>query len=151
MYSKILIATDGSASAELALDTAVRLAQEQHSKLQIIHVVDTTLAYAGLEYETYWPDIEKEIRQTGQRILNKAGEKAALGRVDYETRLLEVSDGRVAAKILEEAERWAADLLIIGAHGRGFIDRLLLGSVSDKIIRKGSLPILLIKDKAKNN
>ena len=146
MYQRILIAVDGSDLSNHALREAIALAQNLHAALRIVHVVDeVTLNWEG-EYADM-SEILKSFRDSGQRILEKAQNIAREAGMEHEAKLLEIQTfgHRISDLIVEEAKDWPADLIIVGTHGRRGLHDVLLGSVSDGVARRASVPVLLVR------
>jgi nucleotide-binding universal stress UspA family protein len=146
MYQRILIAVDGSELSNHALREAIALAQNQHAALRIVHVVDeVTLNWEG-EYADM-SEILASFRESGQRILENAQNIAREAGMEHEAKLLEIQTfgHRISDLILEEAKDWPADLIVVGTHGRRGLHAVLLGSVSDGILRRASVPVLLVR------
>ncbi|WP_347251458.1 universal stress protein [Legionella sp.] len=145
-YKKIMVAVDGSTTSDQALQEAVELAQDQKAFLRIIYVVDESIVkYADsfIDFETLWAAFKAE----GQALLKKISHRVKASTIHFDTHLviLKFSEGRLAEKIVSEAEDWQADLLVIGTHGRQGISRFFLGSVAEKVLRIATLPVLLIR------
>ena len=147
MYQRILVAVDGSAPSNRALGEAVRLAGDQGAVLRIAHVVDYGVLLAA------WGDaalldlksLEDALRATGVAILESAVADTRATTVATETVLLETDSSDPARAILAEAERWGADVIAIGTHGRRGLRRLLLGSVAEGVVRASPVPVLLLR------
>ncbi|HLB16507.1 MAG TPA: universal stress protein [Burkholderiales bacterium] len=89
-------------------------------------------------------------RKAGMRILENASVRAVKAGIEPQTKLLEIRTlgalvRRVADAIVEDAERWSADLIVIGTHGRRGLSKLFLGSVAEGVVRISSIPVLLIR------
>ncbi len=149
MYKRILVATDGSKTAALALEEACKLARgAADARLRIVHVVDSPYDYADAWYNALSVDVEavqRAWRRVGQEILEKAGAQAAAAGIPAETGLLETEGRRVSRAVVEEAERWAAEVIVIGSHGRQEPEQLLIGSVAEGVTRTARLPVLLVR------
>jgi nucleotide-binding universal stress UspA family protein len=145
MYQHILVAVDGSEVANRALTEAIQLAKEQKSKLRIIHVAEEYFVdYSGMNID--FAQYEASVREYAQEILNNAQKIAQESQVNSETRLIELKTlGRIEEKVIEEIKNWPADLLVIGTHGRRGLNRLLLGSVAEGVIRVSPIPVLLVR------
>ena len=148
MYRRILVAVDGSKASGLALRQAIQLAKEQQARLRVVHVVDELLLNVETprELKEYWG----AVRKGGERVLEQASAHAAKAGIDSETKLLEIRTmgglvRRIADVVVNEAERWRADLIVIGTHGRRALRRLLLGSVAEGVIRMSAAPVLLVR------
>ena len=147
MYQRILVAVDESKTAVRALTEAAMLAREQHATLRLAHVIDDTFAYTALETPREMADRQAGLRKAGEAILTRAAATARAFSIEAETTLLEVveADNRVYDTIQQEVERWPADLIVIGTHGRRGFRRLLLGSVAEGLVRVTTKPVLLIR------
>ncbi len=154
MYKHILVAVDGSDTANLALQEAITMAREQQATLRLIHVVDETPAYMAIEGEAavapeFFDTVRQGIRDAGRTVLSKCSARAREAGVEAETSMKTI-DGlglRVQDAIEEEAARWPADLIVLGTHGRRGFRRMLLGSVAEGVARIATKPVLLIRGK----
>ena len=144
MYKRILVAFDESAVAERALREALMLAKDGGAAVRVINAVDimfpatTDMVYVDLE--TY----RKDRVAAGQQTVDRAAAIAREAGVSVETAVLEVEGTRFSNAILNEAGTWAAELIVVGTHGRGALIHLLLGSVAERIIRHAPVPVLLV-------
>jgi nucleotide-binding universal stress UspA family protein len=150
MYKHIMVAVDGSDTSMLALQTAIKLTKDQQAHLRIIHVVDENFvnygeAYINLDYDA----LLASFRESGRKVLDSIEEIARQSKITFDSKLIELKpfEGKVAEKIVAEANQWPADILVLGTHGRSGFNRLLLGSVAEGVIRISSTPILLIRGK----
>ena len=141
MYDRILVPTDGSADTERAVEHAAELAVAHGAELHAIYVVNSA-TFAGLPMETSWEGIDDVLREEGESALERVEEVVAEYGVPVATRLLEGSPSR---RIVEYAESEDCDLVVMGTHGRGGIDRLLLGSVAEGVVRASSVPVLTVR------
>lgn len=140
MYDCILVPTDGSPEGEHALEYAFDLARAHDAKIRAIYVANVA-SYGGLPMETAWEGIGDALRSEGQEAVERV-EKLAPADVEVETRVLEGSPSRV---IVDEATPENCDLVVMGTHGRGGIDRLLLGSVAERVVRRAAVPVLTVR------
>lgn len=139
---------DDTKTAHYALERAIQLAKEQKAKLRIVHVVDYINLTAGVE----GVNVERfmdSIKEFGKDLLKRSVEAAAKKGVKAEKKLIESSElmSHIADKILNDATKWRADLIVVGTHGRRGIKRLFWGSVAETIIREASIPILIFRKK----
>lgn len=144
MFSRILVAVDGSPFAESALKYAVDLAKKYGAKLIILHVVlrrfyAVTPSEAGVLATTVYV---KEMESEGKEIINKADAFAKGQGVDYECRLVQ---GVPADEIVKAAQSEKADLIVMGSRGLTAVSAFLLGSVSDKVSHHAKCPTLIVK------
>ncbi|WP_416047484.1 universal stress protein [Cupriavidus basilensis] len=145
MYSKILVAVDGSESATLALAEAVQLAAAMGSELTVVHVIDN----AYLRYEVGYVDMT-DLRagqiEGGRVLLDEAQAQAAAQKVKCKTLMIDepLALGDVSTAIELAAEQMGAELLVVGTHGRRGVRRLLMGSVAEGLVRQCRQPVLLV-------
>jgi nucleotide-binding universal stress UspA family protein len=104
-----------------------------------VYVVNTA-SFANIPMETSWEGVGEMLREAGERALDDA-ERAAEG-VPAERTMLE---GNPAHEIVTYADRAGCDLICMGTHGRGGINRLLLGSVAERVIRAAEVPVLTVR------
>lgn len=145
MFQQILVAVDGSDTANLALKAAAKLAKEQNSKLFIVHVYDET----AFSFTSRYPnavELQRGFIDEGKNILLVAKKTTEQFGINVETVFLESLKG-ISRALAEYAEKLPADIIVIGTHGRRGLDRLLLGSVAEKLVRLSSVPVLLIPSK----
>lgn len=140
MYGSILVAVDGSEGNRVAVDTALKLADEQGSTLTAVSVFDPG-GYVSL-FATTDISNEKEYREKLcasmlEYIRTNAKEKG----VSLETRILV---GDPATKIIEVSDKY--DLIICGTLGRTGLNRLIMGSVAEKIVRLSKCPVLVCRN-----
>jgi nucleotide-binding universal stress UspA family protein len=135
--TKILLATDGSGDAELASTTAVGLARSSSSEL---HVVHTWRTVPSVHFDAL---IRQEMEREAQGILEEQVKKIeGLGGTIASARL---SEGGAAEEIVALAEEIGAGLIAMGSRGRGRIRRLLMGSVSDAVVRHAHYPVIVVR------
>ena len=148
MFKQILVALDGSETANLALDEAMTLAKEGGSIVRSIYVIDAYSFAPQLEFISL-QEVATSIREEASGVLAKAKKKLDAAGVISETKIVEteVSGERIAQAIAKEANSWPADLIVVGTHGRRGFSHFLLGSVAESIVRVASKPVLLIRGK----
>ncbi len=144
MYQKILVPVDGSTTSECALQEAIRLAQQQRAQLELVHVFEDVLYWVDERYINY-AELQETIRASREKILTQAQALVQQAGLTAETKLLEAKSQRIANILVAEAERWQAELIVIGTHGRTGFSRLVLGSVAEGVVRTASMPVLLVR------
>jgi len=146
MYNKILVAVDGSETADRAIAEAAKLAKEQHAKMRLLHVAEELPPYMA---EMPFPlnDYKKLMRRGGDALLAKCAASIKGTGITFDTKYAAIDsfETRTCDVINEEAKSWPADLIVIGTHGRRGVNRLLLGSVAETVIRTASKPVLIIR------
>lgn len=146
MYSKILVAVDGSETSTHALQQAIELARSLSATLRMVHVVDMSWLPIESEMPIEIGDISAARRDIGEKIIAAARETARNRGFEAEAALIETETPveRVAEAIAKEVARWPADLVVLGTHGRRGLQRLMLGSVAEQIARLSPAPVLLV-------
>lgn len=144
MYQRILIPVDGSPTSDRALGEAIALARQQNAQLQLLHVIEE-IHFVDIESFISYAELQETMRNSGNKVLTQAQTAVQQTGMTAETKLLEASGKRVANVIVAEAERWPADLIVIGTHGRTGFSRLLFGSVAEGVVRTAPVPVLLIR------
>jgi nucleotide-binding universal stress UspA family protein len=148
MYQKILVPVDGSATSELGLQEATKLAKLTGARVRLLHVVDVlSLAIAGEGMVGTAGDVLAAVRESGQAILQRAEASVQSAALGVDTVLLDNTAGRVAEIVADEAASWGADLIVLGTHGRRGVGRLILGSDAEQVLRLAPVPVLLVRDK----
>ena len=149
MYSKILVAVDGSETSEHALQQAIELARSLSATLRMVHVMDMGWLPIESEMPIDIGTISAVRRGAGEKVIAAARETARECGYEAEAALIETETPveRVAEAIAKEVSRWPADLVVLGTHGRRGFQRLMLGSVAEQIARLSSAPVLLVPSK----
>jgi nucleotide-binding universal stress UspA family protein len=149
MYSRILVATDGSPTSERAIEQAARLAKDQKAQLRIVHVIEQSrLAFAAAgPVAVDLEGILDALRKSGQAALERGRTIAQQVGIQAETAIVgdDAIDDRVAMVLASEAQRWKADLIVLGTHGRRGINHLLMGSVAEAVARVAPAHVLLVR------
>jgi nucleotide-binding universal stress UspA family protein len=149
MYSRILVALDGSQTASTALDAAIRLALETGAELQPLYVIDIpVLAY---DVPGFDPSIVRDaFVEEGRIICADAQARMTKEGLKGSPRSVEVELGAedIAQCIERVAADWHADLIVMGTHGRRGVSRLMLGSVAERVLRNACRPVLLVPARA---
>jgi len=139
MFNKILVPTDGSEGMARVIETASELADIHGATIHFVYAAHTA-SLSGLPMETSWESVGSMLHEKGEAALEAAESRANAPRT--ETELVEGSPGR---EILAYADEVGADLIVMGTHGRGGIDRLLLGSVAERVVRSADVPVLTVR------
>lgn len=150
MYEKILVPLDGSKVGEAALPYVEELVSKMAPKVKVevtlLQVISSLTHYviAG-EASVQVPYNEREIEQIKEKsrdYLDKTGECLRSKGVVVK---IKVATGNSAEEIIKFAEETKTDLVAMSTHGRSGLSRWAFGSVTDKVLRAGNLPILVIK------
>lgn len=149
MYKRIAVAVDGSDTSIMALNEAVKLAKVMNSTMLLLYVCEEMPAVWNADGMAPFPveEMTKAFIEAGKQLLLQDKASVAASGVEVETRLVEDYKGRIGTVISQEAERWLADLLVVGTHGRKGISHLLMGSVAEGVMRTANMPVLLVRGK----
>jgi nucleotide-binding universal stress UspA family protein len=141
----ILVATDGSRVANAALDEAISLAAETGDAIAVITVWRALQGDFGLAFPStaLLPELLDAEREYAEAALGDAAARAEAAGVRFRTRL---TTGDPAEQICAYAEEVDARLIAIGTRGYGTVASLLLGSVSNAVIRNAPCPVLVVRE-----
>lgn len=144
MLTKLLVAIDGSAQSFKGVDLALELAQKTGSEVMLLEVVPIIPVYGSGERKLRQEIEERDTEMTAEAEadLAKAGEKFNELRIPYKS---EVVIGDPAEEICKAAEKEQISMIIIGTHGRTGINRLLMGSVSSKVVTYAPCSVLVTR------
>jgi nucleotide-binding universal stress UspA family protein len=142
VYKKILVATDGSEHTEKAIRYAVELARLAEAKIYALYVVDTA-AFATIPMDVAWESMYELLHQEGREATGKVAELCAKAGVDVEEKLIE---GHPAEEIMRISEELGVDVIVVGSIGRSGLERFLIGSVADKVMRNSMIPVMVVRN-----
>ncbi|SFR35295.1 universal stress protein [Halogeometricum limi] len=146
MYENILFLTDGSDESLQALNDAVDIASQYDATLHALYVVDTDRSDAGLEDGPMdLTPIFEALRDQGEKAIRRARDAAEDAGVSV---VESVRDAPVVHRAVNDyvAEN-DVDLVVMATHGRRGLDRLLLGSVTERVVRTADVPVLTVRGK----
>lgn len=138
MYDNILLPTDGSEAMDAVIEHARELAAVHDATLHTLYVANTA-ALSDLPMESSWEGVNSALHQQGKRAVQAVEE--AVGDLPIETSVIE---GSPSKEIVSYAEDEDCDVIVMGTHGRSGVDRLLLGSVAERVIRSAKAPVLTV-------
>ncbi len=141
MVRKILVAVDGSEPAGRALARAIEEAKVWSAELHAIYVVESGL-FSSLPMDNTLEIMYSLLQKEGEDILNESREKAEAAGVSLNTH---IRQGHAGSEIIDLAEELAVDLILIGSHGKSEVDRLLLGSVTDYVVRHSGITTTVVR------
>lgn len=145
MYERILVPTDGSDCSMHAADRAFELADAFDAEVHALHVVDDRAAYgdAGMDFDG--TDVLDYLRDAGERAIDRFEQRAADAGVRTTTA---IESGVPHREILRYVGDHGIDLVVVGTHGRTGLDRLLLGSVAEKVVRLCEVPVMTVREES---
>lgn len=146
MFGRILLPTDFSECSEVAAGTARRLAETFGSRILLLHVLDEWTAVDPMfRGELPLEAVRTRMEQFAQESMDAFLAGLFSGFENFDTMLV---TGMPYREILRAAREFPADLIVIGTHGRRGLNRFLLGSVADGVVRLSPSPVLLIRGTA---
>ena len=138
MFSRILVAIDGSKSAKKAFEKSIYLAQKCDSKLDVVHVISCELG--GDSATTF--ELIDELKTKAEKMLDEYKIQAAKNNVPIE---IMVTRGDPVQVIIDLAKTKSHDLIIMGTRGRSAFQELLIGNVSQKVMHHASCPVMVVR------
>lgn len=138
MYDKILLPYDGSEGSAAVLHHAGEIAHRSDATIHILYVADT----ARESVTVVESDVVDTLVREGEDTVDEAAKTLDTLGVSHETAVVQ---GHPAETIVEYAERYDFDLVVMPTHGREGISRYLIGSVSEKVVRLSSVPVLTVR------
>src|SRR5215831_16951913 len=144
-FRKIFVAIDFSPASDEALRQAHLRAEASSAHLAVCHIVPNEL-----RSDLLFPQITKiaalqiplELAQVSEEVSTRVTE--ITGRTDKQYELI-VDDGAPHALVLSHAEDWAAELVVMGSHGKSGTGEALLGSVTNSVLRHAHCPVLIVR------
>jgi nucleotide-binding universal stress UspA family protein len=143
LYEKILIATDGSEYSKNSIDYGLELAKNTGAKVYVIYVIDTA-AFASIPMDAAWESMYALLKEEGDKATRYVAEKAEAERLEVERNTVE---GHPAEEIIKYADKNSINLIVMGTLGKSGLDRFLLGSVAEKVVRTSKIPVLVVRGK----
>jgi nucleotide-binding universal stress UspA family protein len=143
-HMTILLAIDGSKFSEAAIQ-AVAAQAPRDTKVWVLHVLEPPSMLLGREMGGQEPEFEavwKARRQQAEALATKASEtlcKSGLNATPI------VKEGDPKSRIIDLATEWHADLIVLGSHGRRGVNRFLMGSVSEGVVRHASCSVEVVR------
>jgi nucleotide-binding universal stress UspA family protein len=139
MFKKVIWATDGSAHADRAMATAVQVAKDDGAQLHVVHVVEKlgNGRAAGMDVFANEDEIKAKVARQAKLIAADAGLNAT-------THTIVGLGDHIANRIVEIAEDEGADLIVVGTRGHGALGSLVLGSVTQRLLRLSHCPVLAV-------
>jgi len=135
--NKIMFCTDFSTTSDRALELAASLARSSGARLLIVHVEEPPVAYTGGQF---YYGVAEPAREEQLRMLEQVRPRDS--DVPVEHHLL---TGAPALAICEFAQKEDVDIIVIGSHGRTGLSRVMMGSVSEQVVRNAPCPVLTFK------
>jgi nucleotide-binding universal stress UspA family protein len=143
---KILLAIDGSPHSQDAVDEVARRPWPSNSTIRVLSVIQPyTPAATEIALAAVLDDIRRQLTAEAEHLIIRAAEALRAGSASTETA---VREGDPRAAIVDEAEQWGADLIVVGSHGRTGVKRWLLGSVAGAIVSHAPCSVEVVRKRA---
>jgi nucleotide-binding universal stress UspA family protein len=151
MKKKILIALDYDPTAQKVAEAGYVLAKAMNADITLLHVVADASYYSSIQYspimgynsfselDMLQPNISEQLKEGALQFLDNS--RKHLGDETIQTM---VTEGDFATAILDAAVDLHADVIVMGTHSRRGLDKILMGSVAEKVLRHTSIPIFIV-------
>lgn len=141
-FKKVLIALDYDASSTKVAEIGFSMAQAMHAETILLHVINQLPVYYS-EYtysHVFQVDMLGDLKTATQKFLDKA--KKHLG--DDESIKTVIMDGEIAETILKVGKDMKVDVIVIGSHSRKWLENIILGSESEDLLKKTTIPLFIV-------
>lgn len=144
MFGEILLPTDGSEGVGRAIDATVAMAEKFDARIHVLFVAEPPRFH---EYgaSVALTNIMQSLQEAGRQILDETAERIRnRGLSNVETALRQ---GHPAEEILQYADEHRVELIVMGTHGRRGLNRMLLGSITEEVVRTSHIPVMTVRMK----
>lgn len=142
MYSKILLPTDGSKQANKAAEHAIWIARESGAEIIALTVMETS-SLVGLPADDLIIRLREMLEEEASRSLEAVKKLVEESGADIKL-TVRTDEGSPAEAILRTVEKEGVGLVVMGTSGKHGLDRFLLGSVAEKVVRSAGCPVLVV-------
>lgn len=143
---KILLAIDDSSCSREAVRSVAARFRKEGTELRVLHVVQPIAAYISAELIPHFvprvAKVEEDRRKQAQELVQHAARQ--LRKAGFNASEV-VDEGDPKAKIIDQAAKWNADLIVVGSHGWKGLNRFLLGSVSESVVRHAGCSVEVVR------
>jgi nucleotide-binding universal stress UspA family protein len=142
---KILLAIDDSRHSQAALQSIIARGSSPGTEVRVLHVLEPPSAMLGPEMTGYDPEFEtvwRALQEHGKSLVMKAGDVLRNAGFNVSTVL---EEGNPKSQIIDVANQWRPDLIVLGSHGRKGMSRFLMGSVSEAIVRHAHCSVEIVR------
>ena len=145
---KVLLAVDGSSCSDMAVREVARRPWPPSTQIKVISAIEITVSAVPETWtlpQDYFEETERALRSQADLVIERAVAALESG-PDKSLRITsEIIEGSPKHVILEESERWNADLIVVGSHGRKGLERFLLGSVSQAVAAHAKCSVEIVR------
>ncbi|MDR9456261.1 MAG: universal stress protein [Salegentibacter sp.] len=146
---KVLIALDYHPVSEEVVNAGYELAKKMGAEVCLVHVL-SDVAYYGIQYQPFMGyegysetaidlNVASEMRQVAEDYLDKAAEHLNDEKVGKH-----LAEGDTARTLLDYADEWQADLIVMGTHSHSFLEKLIMGTVAAQVLEKTKIPVYMV-------
>lgn len=158
MIKKILIALDYNPSAKKVAEAGYAMAKAMNAEVTLLHVVADATYYSSVQYSPIMGldnfgnadllqlDTRDSVREVATDFLDKTREYLGDASVD-----ILITEGECSESILQASKKLGADVIVLGTHSRRGLDKILMGSVAEKVLRHSDIPTYIIPTREKEN
>ncbi len=143
---KVLVAIDGSKYSQVAVQRVIEQMRREGTEVRVLHVVEPVRAYLSAAMMPHLVPhvaaIEEDRKREAQELVERAAEE--LRRAGFQASDL-VEGGDAKTKIIDQAAEWRADLIVVGSYGFTGLNRFLMGSVSDAVVRHAVCSVEVVR------
>jgi nucleotide-binding universal stress UspA family protein len=147
---KILLATDGSDYSKAAVNSVAERPWPKGSEVRIVSAMENPYAPTTEGWvlpDSYYSAMERAAREQAEAAVKDAVERIESGKASGLEITTRIIGGSASATILDEAERWDADMIVLGSHGYSALQRFLLGSVSHAVATHAHCSVEIVRQK----
>jgi len=137
---KILVALDGSKNSSRGLVKAIEIAKEDNAKIIGLNVVSVPMSYFLSRPKM---ELKEDMIKSSKKILTESGRKCKSAGVDFESKV--IPGGDPGYDIVKFSNKIKADMIVVGARGLNPLKEMFLGSVSNYVLHKSKIPVLIVK------
>ena len=127
-----------------AAESAINIAKMFESQIIVIYVINEVVL-DEISKITEREEVERELKQDGQKYINHILGLAKKGGIKEDCLLSKLTEGRPFKQIVHLAKEMNVDLIVMGTHGRSGSERILTGSVAERVIQHSPCPVLVVK------
>lgn len=143
---KVLVAIDGSKCSQAAVQRVIEQVRKDGTEVRVLHVVEPVRAYFSAAMIPHFVPHVAAIEEDRKKEANELVQRAAgeFQEAGFQAEGL-VEEGDAKTRIIDRAAEWKADLIVIGSYGLTGLNRFLMGSVSDAVVRHAGCSVQVVR------
>lgn len=139
---KVLLAIDDSKFSEAATYSLIAQAKPKETEVRVLHVIEPVVVSGEAGFVIDSEAATQELRKKGEVLLTQTAQALSTAGFQVTT---DLEEGNPKSVISDLAAKWSADLVIMGSHGRKGLDRFLMGSVSETVMRHAPCSVQIVR------